>query len=256
FVLVAHGLGFLLCRRLGGYDRATAFYAAMPGGLIEAVTLGEAAGGDARVLTTTHFLRIVLVVTLVPLGFLILSGETVGSAAGQGLAARAAHPLDITEILGFALAGLLVVRLVHIPAGHLMAPMFLSATAHGAGWLAVASPDWLLNLSQLMVGVGLGTQFSGAAWAPFFRVFRITLALVALLMGLGLAMALAVSGVSEVPLPALVLSLAPGGVTEMGLIALSLDLSPVLVAAHHTFRIFFTVAAAAISARWVLARPA
>ena len=83
FVVVAHGFNYALFRRLGGYDRPTAYYAGSPGGLLEAITFGEEAGADVRLLTLMQFLRIIVVVTLVPIGMSIWEGHPVGSAAGR-----------------------------------------------------------------------------------------------------------------------------------------------------------------------------
>ena len=48
FVALAHGGNFLIFRRLGGYSRATAYYAGTPGGLMESLVMGERAGADER----------------------------------------------------------------------------------------------------------------------------------------------------------------------------------------------------------------
>jgi len=42
----AHALNYAIFRGLGRYDRATAFYAATPGGLFESIALGDEAGAD------------------------------------------------------------------------------------------------------------------------------------------------------------------------------------------------------------------
>ena len=43
FTVTAHAFNYTVFRRIGGYDRATAFYAATPGGLYESIALGEEA---------------------------------------------------------------------------------------------------------------------------------------------------------------------------------------------------------------------
>ena len=67
FVGIAQTLNYQLFRRLAGYDPPTAYYCATPGGLIEAVQLGEEAGGNVGLLTVQHYSRVALTVTLVPL---------------------------------------------------------------------------------------------------------------------------------------------------------------------------------------------
>lgn len=250
YVTIAHVLGYQICRRVGHYDKVTAFYSSMPGGFVEAVILGERGGGDIEVLTLTHFLRLVLVVMLIPSIFYLYLGHSVGSSAGQSFSTGTADWLDIGIICLISLIGLGVGRVLHIPAGHLLGPMLLAAIVYGSGGAEASNPTWLLFLAQLVVGVGLGTQLNGANHTTFKRIFATAVIIVAVYLTLSLLAAFTMSHYTDVGLDALFLSYTPGGVTEMGLIALSMALSPMVVSGHHVFRIFLTVGVAALSTRW------
>jgi uncharacterized protein len=67
FVLVAGGLGYVFFRRLLDYDRATAYFAAMPGGLLDMIVFGREAGANVRSLSLIHATRVLVIVTLAPL---------------------------------------------------------------------------------------------------------------------------------------------------------------------------------------------
>jgi len=67
FILLAHAGNYAIMRKLGGYEKLDAYFAALPGGIIDSAALAEEAGADLRVVTTQHFIRIILVVTSVPL---------------------------------------------------------------------------------------------------------------------------------------------------------------------------------------------
>ena len=84
-VLLAHGAGFLVYRYMGGYDRETAIFASVPGGLIEAITFAEQSGARVAVVTVQHFARVTLIFTIVPFLFFLWTGEVVGSASGVSL---------------------------------------------------------------------------------------------------------------------------------------------------------------------------
>ncbi len=252
YVFVAHTLGYLICRHIGHYDKVTAFYSSMPGGLVEAVALGEQGGGNVKILTLSHFLRLCLVVVLVPTFFYLYFGNAVGSAAGQSFAGE--QPANWRDVLVIALitgSGLVVARYLHIPAGHLIGPLILSAIVFGSGVAVSANPTWLLWLAQLIVGIGVGSQISGASITDFKRLLAASLLMIATYLALSLAVALLLQHFTGLDFAAVFLSFSPGGVTEMGLIALSLSLSPVLVSAHHVCRIFLTVFVAALSTRWI-----
>ena len=251
FIAAALAGGYLLFRRLGGYDPVTAIYSAMPGGLIEAVTLGEAAGGNARVLALQHFARIVVVVVAVPFLYLLWSGNAVGSAAGQSFETRAWTAIDVGAIVGVAVLGIWLGPKLKLPAGHLFGPLVLSAALHGFGLLSLSSPAWFLAVSQLVVGTGLGTSFAGARMGDLIRAFGLALIYVVGVMALGYGIAIGLSHVTAFDFDTLFVSFAPGGVTEMGLIALSLGISPVIVTTHHVFRIGFTVGIAGLLAKLV-----
>ena len=89
FIAVAQLVGFSIMRFAGGYSPPDALYASMPGGLIEASILGEKAGADPKLVSIQHFIRILLVVFLVPILFWVATGQVVGSAAGQSLGVSA-----------------------------------------------------------------------------------------------------------------------------------------------------------------------
>lgn len=251
FVPVAHACGYLVCRRLGGYNRPTAFFGAMPGGFVEAITLGAEVGGDVRVLTLHHLVRVVFVAVMMPLVFLVWQGQVVGRAgADAGLVAAGPDLANAAVICLVALIGLGLGRLLHLPAWHLLGPMALAATVQGTGLAALSGPGWLLALAQLMVGLGLAHQVAGTSLAVAGRVLFISLSTVSLMLVLGSVVALALVRLTPLSVEGLILSFAPGGITEMGLIALSLNVSPVVVAAHHMYRIGLTVVVASVGRRF------
>ncbi|MEY8843319.1 AbrB family transcriptional regulator, partial [Cribrihabitans sp. XS_ASV171] len=135
FIVLAEAVGYGVFRGLGRYDPVTAAYAAMPGGLIEAAILGEKAGGDVETVSLQHFIRIVLVVALVPMIFLVVTGEAVGSAAGEAMTKGAALWRDWALYALLAPIGLFVGRILHVPAGQLVGPLLLSAVLNGTGLL-------------------------------------------------------------------------------------------------------------------------
>ena len=252
FIALAHLGGYAVMRGLGGYPRVDALYAAMPGGLVEAQILGEKAGADPQVLAVQHFIRIILVVTTVPLLFWLSTGEVVGSAAGVTLSRGAYDVWDVVVILAVSLAGLWVGGVLRIPAGHLMGPLFFCALLQVTGLISLTPPGWPLGLAQLVIGVGLGAQFSGLRGAVLIRGLATGIGAVSVMLMLSFVFALGLHPLVPADTAALFLSFAPGGVTEMNLIALSLNLSPVIVAVHHLVRIVMTVLMTNQLRRWFL----
>ncbi len=253
FVPAAHALGYLVYRHAGGHPPATAFHAAMPGGLMEAIEMAGERGADVATVTALQFARIALVVTALPLLFSVAEGRALGSAAGARLEAGALGPADAVILTLAGLGGAWAARRARLPAGQILGPVLASAAVHGAGWTDAAPPGWLVALAQLVVGVSLGLRFRGFGGAALRGLLACSALAVAAMLALGAAMAAGLAALGLAPLPVGMLALAPGGVVEMGLIALSLEASPLFVTACHLARIVAAVVAGV--AGWALARP-
>lgn len=253
FFAAALTVNYQIFRRLGRYDRPTAFYASQPGGLVDSVTLGEQAGGSVPILTTQHFVRIVLIVTLVPLGFWLWTGDTVGSAAGVSLNVTKATltPQDTAIIAACAVIGFVVGRAIRLPAYFFMGPLIASAIAHGTGMTDGQLPNWVLEIAQLVVGTSFGVKFKSMSRSALAKSAGLGLVSSLAMLSIGGVIALILSNYLPQTFDVLFLCFAPGGISEMGLIALSLNTSPVFVTAHHLVRILVTVGFSALALRWI-----
>lgn len=254
FVPLAHGASFWVYRRLGRLDPITAYFAAMPGGFIEAMEMGEAHRAEVPMLAMLQFLRLILCMLLIPFSFAILTGHAVGSGAGVVLpgAENPLHLQDIALLLGAAVIGAWAADLLKIPAANLLGPLIASGVVHALGWTQAAPPSWLIMITQVVVGATLGGQFAGMDMRRLWLAMRLSLMAMAgsLLLALGIALPLA--GLVEQPVPSLVLAFAPGGVSEMALVAISLQLSAIFVTLHHFVRIILAVLVSRLGLIWLL----
>ena len=243
FVPLAHGLSYLIYRRLGGLDRPTALFSAVPGGLLESLAMGEEAGADLQMLTMLQFLRLIGCIVLVPLSFLLLTGHAVGSAAGAVMAGTQAGLTlwDGLVLLVAAVLGVWAGRRIGLPGAIITGPLLASGAAHLAGLTGAVPPNWLVQLTQLIVGTSLGCRFAGMPGGALPKAFGLALISVVVTLGLGFAIALLLHGVVGQQVGTVFLAFAPGGVAEMSLVALSLQVSVVYVTAHHVLRIVLAV---------------
>ena len=241
FILIAHGGNYAIMRGLGGYDKLDAYFAALPGGIIDSAILAEQAGADLRVVTAQHFIRIILVVVTIPLLFLVVQGDAVGSLAGESLAVASYEVLDVVLILAIAATGLFVGRAIKLPVAHLMGPLLLGLMLCVAGVIEIDLPQWLQHLAQLMIGCSLGAQFSGVSQRLLVRGLGMGLVSGVFMLGLAGAFAVLLAGHVPATFEPLFISFAAGGLAEMTLIELTLNFAPVVVALHHLMRIFLTI---------------
>ncbi len=250
YVILMQVLGYLFFRHLGNYDHPTAYFCAMPGGLVEAIALGQDAGADTRILIVQHCSRVVIIVLVVPLSFFLFSGEPVGSGAGESYGPQEFGLLMGLKWIVLVGSGILVARFIHLPAGHLMGPLVLSCILHAGGWVALTSPDWLFNSAQLIIGLGLGAMFTGLPGRTMARIFGLGVVTVTVALLTAFLFAILLSRSVDLAIGTLLICFAPGGAVEMGLIALSLGINPLIVVLHHLLRILFTVGINGIVSRW------
>ena len=241
YILVAHGGSYAILRGLGKYRRLDAYFASLPGGIVDSAALAESAGADLRIVTAQHFVRIILVVVTIPLLFFILSGDAVGSMAGESMTTVDYDITDVALIVVIGLMGLLVGRAINLPVSHMMGPLIFSLILSITGVISINLPDWLMHLAQFMIGTALGAQFSGMSRHLLVKGLGLGIMIGIYLLSVAAVMALILVNYVPAGLEAMFISFAAGGLAEMSLIALSLNFNPVVVALHHLVRIFLTI---------------
>ncbi|WP_180897807.1 AbrB family transcriptional regulator [Martelella soudanensis] len=243
FALVTQMISFALLKKMGGYDRATAFFASSPGGVVEAVIISERFKGDPTLTVVQHLARISLAVTIVPLLLTLYIGHPVGSASGASMP-DALNPIGLMDTLLLAAAaviGAYVARKINLPAANMLGPMITSAALHSTGLTFALIPTSLVQITQLVIGASLGGRFAAVDMRTLYKSAVLSLPLLVVSLSVAAVAGLTVSMLGYNSVVVGFISFAPGGVTEMGLIALSIDADPVYVACHHIVRILTAV---------------
>jgi len=252
FIPAAHLAGYALFRRVGRLDPVTAWFAAMPGGLIEAIAMGESRGADLRMLNLLQFLRLIVCILVVPTGFMLLEGAAVGSASGAQIeGAGTLDPVDVAVLAACGVVGLLAGRRIGLPAALITGPILLSGAAHLAGLTDAVPPPWMIAMTQLVVGMTLGIRFAGLSRAEIRLGLLLTTLSVTVALGLAGLFGVILSGIVGERVEAVILAFAPGGVVEMSLIAISLEISVLYVTVHHVARILLAVLFARMAQGWI-----
>ena len=256
FIPLAQFLGYQFYRRLGRLTPPTAYYAAMPGGFIEALDMGERDGADMPMLIMLQFLRLILCIVLIPIVFSLIEGHAVGSASGVALN-NSRDPLtawDVLVLTALGTAGYFTATWLRLPAGVLSGPLLFSGIAHATGLTHAAPPFWAVLVTQSVMGTSLGVRLSGFTRGEAGKAVLLSTVNIALMLlvagGFGWMLADRVGQ----PISAVVLAFAPGGVSEMALVALSLHLSAVFVTMHHLARILLAVTTARLGTRLMRGR--
>ena len=151
---------------------------------------------------------------------------------------------DIAVLGACAVVGLVLGKLIRLPAYRIVGPMLLSSAVHLAGWTATAPPWEVVAIAQVVVGSAVGSRFSGVPLARVLKTIGVSLGSTGLMLVTTVLFALALSRFTGIDFEPVVLAFSPGGLAEMSLIALSLGIETAFVAAHHVLRIGMIVIAA------------
>lgn len=246
YVVAVQFANFAMLRRLGGYDKATAFFAASPGGLIDAVLSGESRGGALAAMSTQHFARIAVTVAVVPFLMTMFAEPAATAEAVEAEAIGWPGLFDGAALLVCAVVGAALGKWLRLPAGIMLGPFALSAALHVSGLSAAVTPPPVVHLAQLVVGGVLGLQFAGIGKRQVARGVGLSAIGVAVALSVAAVLALPLTAVVDAPYSAVFLAFAPGGLAEMGLIAVSLGIEPAFVVVHHLLRIVLTISVAPV----------
>ncbi|CDI12037.1 AbrB family transcriptional regulator [Agrobacterium pusense] len=159
FIAAEGALVYVYFRLVAGFDHATAYFSAMPRGLVDMVTLGLERGGDEKMIALVQAARIILVALVLP--FLIRS--VTGVAPHRTVAAfvrlASLHANDVLWLSAAVLLGVPAGIFLRLPARYLLGPMSASAIMHIKGLTQFELP----TAAQVFIGATNGCRF---AFAP------------------------------------------------------------------------------------------
>ncbi|MGV8843365.1 MAG: AbrB family transcriptional regulator [Pseudomonas sp.] len=227
-------IGIALLRR-SGVDRATAFFASMPGGASEMVNLAMRHDAQPARVAAAHSLRLLLVVLLIPALF-TWSLPPISPPPP----ATVSWPWLTLLLPAGALLAMLWKKLGQ-PNPWMLGPLSVCAVASVYFDLHLGLPAGLGQIGQWLIGCALGCHFDRAFFrsAPGFLARVLLFSLLAMLAAALLGSAL--GWLLHVDSNALTLGMMPGGITELSLTAEALHLSVALVTALQVLRLFLVM---------------
>jgi membrane AbrB-like protein len=232
--------------RATGEDRATSFFASMPGGSGEMVNLGARNGAQLSNVAAAQSLRVVAVVLCIPALFNHLFS---GTASIHHVMPPVSWPWLMAIVPASIMVGWLWQRLKQ-PNPWLFGPLLVSAVASIGAGLHIGMPIGSSQLGQLLIGAGLGCYFDRAFFRRAPRFLLQTMLGTASMVLIASGFAWLLSLYSELDLPSLTLSMMPGGIAEMSLTAEALSMSVPLVTAVQVLRLLIVLFCAEPLFRW------
>ncbi len=225
-------------RGLPGLDRPTTFFASAIGGASEMAVLAERHGGRLDLVVSSHSLRILMVVLLIPFGFQWAGLHGLDPSAPGPQVVR---PGGLIVLSAACLCGALLMRRFKLSNPYVLGPLAVGILLTANGIELSALPRWVTNLGQLAIGVALGTRFTRGflQTAPrwLISVAIGTLGMIALSAGY----AWVVAQLTGLHPATVMIGTSPGGLAEMCLTAKALQLGVPVVTAFHVTRMVAVV---------------
>jgi len=240
-------IAFIFLRYVGGYDPVTSYFSSTPGGINVMVIVGEAAGGDTRTISLTHAVRVLFVVSVIPIYFRFVVGLDVPAQPANAISILNFNVLEGLILIACGAVGFPLAKLLRFPAPALLGPTLLSAGAHLSGISHVPPPAELIAVAQVVIGAAIGSRFAGITFREVWKTAIYAAGVAILMVGVAALLAPLGAEIVSVSAAAMFLALVPGGLTEMSPIALSMGIDTAFVSTMHILRIVFIIAFAPLA---------
>lgn len=229
-ILVTAGVRWFLIH-VSGWDRDTAFFAAVPGALSYVIAVAATTGADIRKVAVSQSIRIFLLVAALPAIIVALeSGPPTEQVVPATDWAELAILVGVSTVVG------VVFRQAKIPAGLLTGSFAGSAFLHGAGLVDGTLPQPAIIVAFILLGALAGSRFVGTTLAFLGRVLFASIGAFLVAVVIAVAMAILVALVIGIPFDQAIVAFAPGGLDAMMSLALALHMDTAFVAAHQFAR--------------------
>ena len=249
FIVLIGAAGYPYFRRLWGFDHATSYYAAMPGGLQDMLIFGIEAGGNPRALSLIHTTRVLVIVSAMP--FLITWLWGLPLTGPPGIPADAVPRGELLVMLACGAAGWWAGVRVGLFGAPILGPLIVSGAVSLAGGLHFRPPAEAMWVAQFFLGLGIGVKYAGITLAEIRRVLAASLGHCLVLTVLSIIVAEIVIQAGLAPPLEAILAFAPGGQAEMVLLAIVAGTDVAYVVTHHLLRVVLVILGAPVAARWL-----
>jgi membrane AbrB-like protein len=252
-VFLIGAIGVPYFQKLWGFDFATSYYSAMPGGLQDMLAFGEEAGGNVRTLSLIHATRVMVIVAVLPF---VLQGYWGVDLSNPPGAPASSIPFSQLGLMVFSgLVGWQVAKAMGMFGASILGPMLLSAILALFGILEFRPPAEAIWMAQFYIGMTVGTKYVGVTMSEVRHDVSAALGFCVILIVLSLCFAEAIHLMGLAPPLETLLAFAPGGQAEMTVLALIAGADMAFVIAHHVLRIVVVILGAPLAARLFKPKP-
>ncbi len=246
-------IGLPYFQRIWGFDFATSYYAAMPGGLQDMLIFGEESGGDVRTLSLIHATRVMLIVVALPI--VLQAAWEIDFSNPPGDPASEVPLGQLAMMVAAGLVGWRAAKAIGLFGASILGPLIAAGILAITGLLEHRPPAEAIWAAQFFIGVTVGSKYSGVTGAEVRRDVAAAIGFCIILMVLAAIFTEAVILLDLAPPLEALLAFAPGGQAEMTILALIAGADVAFVITHHIVRIVVVIVGAPVAARFMRSRP-
>ncbi len=245
-------LAGLVLRLQPGISPVTGAFAMIAGGASGITAMARDLGADDRMVAVLQYLRVLLIVLLMPVAATAVYGASPGSGGSPADGGAPGWPVGLLFTAGCAVAGVLLARLLHVPVPALLGPLAVAAGLDLSGLSGGAEVPALLGATAfVLIGLNVGLNFDRASLRTIGRALPLALAVIAGVVlasaGLGAVLA-AATGASRLDA---YLATTPGGLYAVLATATDGGADATFVLAVQVLRLFVMLGTAPLIARWL-----
>jgi membrane AbrB-like protein len=243
--------------RVTDVDRVTASLGTIAGGASGITTMARELGGDDRLVAFMQYLRVLVVVLITPLiAAAAFPGESGGGSGAVGSIPTIGSARDLAVTLGLALGGMVLNRLLTIPAGALLWSMLLSGIvtlSAPTGWFS--APAVLQDAAFAGIGLQVGLRFTMATVRQTGRLVIPMLVSILVLLVACFGLAIILNATTNASLADAYLATTPGGLYAVLAAAVGAGANTTFIIAVQGLRVVVMVLLAPIAVRHLVRRP-
>ena len=248
YTLIVAFAGMYYYYKVLHFDKRTAFFSSMPGGVIEMVILGEQLKADTSKITLVQSSRLLFIVLTLP--FIIQYIFHI-DISGNKLITTPINEIYLSDFFFLAIIGFIGAygaKRLNVSAAYLIGPMVLSIIAFSIGFVESKPPDELLKFVQVIFGTIIGFTFKGVTLKVIIKTLLGTFGHFVILALISAIFITLVYFIFDFPIISILLAFSPGGQAEINLIAILVAANIPYITIHHIVRLFIVMNIAPIFA--------
>lgn len=243
-------IGVPFFQRLCGFDRVTAYYSAMPGGLQDMTIFGAEAGANVRALSLIHATRVLIIVTVVPVILSTAYGVSLDQPIGAPATSLPLHEMAIMAVA--AVIGWKGGERIGLFGASILGPLIVTAALSLGDVIHHRPPAEAIVFAQFFIGMVIGVNYVGVTLRELRHDVLSGAAFALVLAVLAAGFTALARWLGGAPAVEAFLSFAPGGQAEMAILAIVTGAEVGFVVVHHILRIVLVIIGAPIVAARVL----